>query len=127
MELTRSKVIGISVICVIAGLSIGALAGSWVTSGFWIQKVNSALVSTGDQAHNSAVLLRSGETEELRLYLESEMAHSLQYLDLLEQQNQIPEGSPMLLIHERLREYEAQHQIAESVSSSGDPEVVGGT
>ena len=69
------------------------------------------LVLTGDQARNTLVLLEKGRIDEYTGYLESEVTRSLEYLDHLDSLGEIPKGSPMLHIQQRLREYRATHPV----------------
>ncbi len=109
--MTKLKIVAISASCFVVGLIIGALAGSWITSNIMGRMMDPVMVSTGDQAHKTLVLLETDRSDELTLYLEAEITRSLEYLERLEKQERIPSGSPMLLVQERLREFKASHQF----------------
>ena len=115
--MTMWKTAIIATASLLVGLVTGAIGGFNVATNNCKHMMDPLLVLTGDQARNTLVFLEKGTIDEYTGYLEKEVSRSLDYLDYLERQGEIPSGSPMLHIQKRLREYRASHPIEEALAT----------
>jgi hypothetical protein len=95
----------------LVSLIVGGIVGFNVATNTCKHLMNPLLVSTGDQARNTLVLLEQGRINEYTGFLEAEVTRSLEILDHLEALGEIPKGSPMLHVQRRLRDYRKTHPV----------------